>query len=102
MACWTPCSTYGPGKFAGIAGVIFDIAGCGAICGAMCANCIAIPGVCFSENTTLIKNDGTQKVTNISDIKEGDLVLTKNHNDTFWTRIIRNDKEFGIFNFVNI
>jgi hypothetical protein len=38
-----------PGKFAALAGVVFDIMGCGAMCGALCAlPAAALPGLCFS------------------------------------------------------
>ena len=44
-ACFGVCAEFGPWFFAKLAGVTFDIQGCGAICTALCASeAIAIPG----------------------------------------------------------
>jgi len=58
----------GPFKFAAFVGVILDILGCSAMCMPICAGVMAvggmaIPGLCFSEETTF--KNGTLLVTDL-------------------------------------
>ena len=77
MACWAPCAEFGPFKFAGLAGVVFDIAGCGAICTAMCACNVAIPGVCYARDTTFASASSlVSGIRYVQDLRVGEPVWT--------------------------
>lgn len=61
----------GPFKFAAFLGVILDIMGCGAMCMPICAGVMAvggmaIPGLCFGENTTFL--NATLMIDNVKAI----------------------------------
>lgn len=53
-ACTPVCCQLGVFKFAGLLGLVVDITGCAAACMAACAAELAIPGICFSEDTTFM------------------------------------------------
>ena len=50
-ACLGSCLSMSPFKFSGLVGVAIDYSGCFTMCLVVCANAIAIPGVCFSPQT---------------------------------------------------
>ena len=67
------------------------------------SNCIAGPVVtaCFSPDTTISKlENGEIKEVSIYELKENDLVLANNENK--FTKVVRNVKSEGIFDYIQI
>lgn len=67
------------------------------------SNCIAGPIVtaCFSPDTTISKlENGEIKEVSIYELKENDLVLANNENK--FTKVVRNVKSEGIFDYIQI
>lgn len=58
---------------------------------------------CFSDKTTVFVKEGDQYLNrNISQVKSGDLVLTSKDNENYGTKVLRNIKTEGNFEFVQI
>jgi len=100
MACFTACATMGPGKFAAFVGIVFDIAGCAAMCGPVCAMALPIPGVCFAPTTTFL--DVSLREVNAALIKKGDIVYTLTEGRMIQTTVNLTMKIEGEFDFVKI
>jgi hypothetical protein len=106
MSCglWSLPVSAGPGAAA-------TAAACGFWClfatvgyPACVAACIALaPLGCFSHNTiiTVLENE-TEVKKNIADVVQGDLVKTIDNGKVTWTRVMRNIKTDGTFEFVRI
>ena len=65
--------------------------------------CVAVPVMtaCFSSDTTIYKiEDGQIKEVSIYELKVNDLVLANNENKL--TKVVRNIKNEGIFNYTQI
>lgn len=98
-ACFSACAMMGPGKFAAVVGIVFDIAGCAAMCGPVCACALPIPGICFSHNSTFL-NDRNETLL-VSKLKVGDHIMTMTQGALSSTQIVNISAIEGIFEFLN-
>jgi len=99
-SCFSVCAMMGPGKFAALVGVVFDIMGCGAMCGPVCAMGLAIPGVCFSSSTTFLAPSFHQVTA--AEITKGDVLMTLIDGELIQTPVINTITFNGPFDFVKI
>lgn len=60
-------------------------------------------GTCMSNETLITAKEGEQPVSKyIEDIKGGDTILTLKNEEQYWTKVLRNIKTEGSFEFVQI
>lgn len=103
-ACITLCLGMGAIAFGKKYGIELDVTGCQTMCMAACARA-AVPNLplCYEKHTKIIANENEEiKEKKISEIKEGDLVLTEETGKKIFTKVLSNIKTEGNFSFVQI
>lgn len=78
-------------------GASFCVTQCPVWCGAACLYS------CFDANTTIVVlEDGREVKKNIADVHGGDMVRTLRDRELVWTKVLKNKKTEGEFEFVQI
>jgi hypothetical protein len=102
-ACVVVCCEFtgGPAAFAGPLGIAIDFTGCAGICMVACATLVWVPPACFANDTIIAVSapDGTLLEKPISAVHVGDQVLTLVDGRPATTRVVRNVRSSGSFDF---
>lgn len=99
-ACAIACCEAGVLSFAGPLGIAVTYTGCAGVCMVACATAAFIPPACFRKDTMLqVVIDGNTVGTLISQVKVNDSVLTLIDNVPIVTKVVRNEKSQGDFEF---
>ncbi|MBH1989341.1 MAG: hypothetical protein I8H75_06045 [Myxococcaceae bacterium] len=102
-ACCIACTAVGASSFAKQYGLVYDIQGCAPMCMVACAATIFIPAACFSKKTQIKVLHNKEIVENkIENITSGDMVLTVKNKKPSWTKVLRNIRTEGQFEFIRI
>ncbi|GIJ91956.1 hypothetical protein Asppvi_010931 [Aspergillus pseudoviridinutans] len=103
-ACMVACCECagGPAAFAGPLGIAVGFTGCTGICMVACATLVWAPPACFANDTliTMFAPNGTLYTNSITAVHAGDEVLTLVNGQLTTTRVVRNLRSSGTYDFM--